>query len=537
MAPSPWPPTLQPCWRSSGLSPAPVATGTQQTLGCKRCKAFNSERRWRAQGAGPPTGSEPGGRCGCSPSPQRCWHQPPRAGSFARFPFIAENTAPARAGRKKPHSPPHPPPTPPKRGKSLCTRRIALGWGETSAARPPGAAWTARSSGEQPRAVPCTAPSSPPAGSWGGGHSHWGDGGAAPLPPRTEGLRWDGPVSSPQRGLLLQPLFLLELGPKCRSLGVPAEPSAPARGEGGPSGGQGRGLAHNSPWVQGSVEAEPWWEKELSSTVSTGWPLPGVTARVRARLSRGRSSRRAEECPARAGPAAQGLPESSPTRWRRWKTNSNMVAARLWWIRYRGRRPCGETTSTEPGIRAAPRHRLAQGWHPIPSRCRQPEPRDAQAPQRGAAAFQELAPGEELKNVLISLKKPCTTQPQPPQPALYYVRCIKNPALASAGEGSRGSAGSSAGPGAERGSWAQAARAGRAGRRSWGVRDPPQGWGCFSREEAGTSPRSRFSLWQESVAAPIQGPFQTSSGAKLHHGHSRSRDSRPLAQEGMSHVL
>ena len=32
---------------------------------------------------------------------------------------------------------------------------------------------------------------------------------------------------------------------------------------------------------------------------------------------------------------------SSPMRCRRWKANSNMVAARLWWMRYRGRRPWG----------------------------------------------------------------------------------------------------------------------------------------------------------------------------------------------------
>lgn len=54
---------------------------------------------------------------------------------------------------------------------------------------------------------------------------------------------------------------------------------------------------------------------------------------------------------------------------------------------------------------------LGSGLAPIPTQRCQPGLRDARAPQRGAAAFKELAPGEELKHVLISLKSPARLNP------------------------------------------------------------------------------------------------------------------------------
>lgn len=54
---------------------------------------------------------------------------PPRSAAAcapALFPFIAQNTAPALAGRKKLQSPPHPPHTPPKGIKVSALRQIML---------------------------------------------------------------------------------------------------------------------------------------------------------------------------------------------------------------------------------------------------------------------------------------------------------------------------------------------------------------------------------------------------------------------------
>lgn len=79
---------------------------------------------------------------------------------------------------------------------------------------------------------------------------------------------------------------------------------------------------------------------------------------------------------------------SSPMRCRRWKANSNMVAARLWWMRYRGRRPWGRRGEV-PGRPALSRDSTSttgaqmqvQLWHvakaalsPTPGRKNMPYP-------------------------------------------------------------------------------------------------------------------------------------------------------------------
>lgn len=105
---------------------------------------------------------------------------------------------------------------------------------------------------------------------------------------------------------------------------------------------------------------------------------------------------------------AQGLPDSSLTRWRRWKANSNMVAARLWWMRYRGRRPCEERrrNSTSGRTAAARAKQPPRGGEIPPPTPPHPELLlgaarvllPAPVPQRGAAAaLEEFAPGEAQK--------------------------------------------------------------------------------------------------------------------------------------------
>lgn len=201
-------------------------------------------------GAGPPgwggghTESMGGPGVGASPSPQRCCRcLPPRAGGSALFPFIAQNTAPALAGRKKPQSPPQPP----KKDKSLWLRQITLclrrgvgGTGQELSRAPPGQrgeVWAAPSTREQPRRGPLDR-HPPPRPLLQGARS-----GAQPLgqgpgtrhelrlrPHVRRGRAWhrasagetargDGPLSSPERGLLPRSFFLMELGQKNGSLG------------------------------------------------------------------------------------------------------------------------------------------------------------------------------------------------------------------------------------------------------------------------------------------------------------------------------
>lgn len=66
-------------------------------------------------------GREPGGPAWVLPPPRSA-----AACAPALFPFIAQNTAPALAGRKKLQSPPHPPHTPPKGIKVSALRQIML---------------------------------------------------------------------------------------------------------------------------------------------------------------------------------------------------------------------------------------------------------------------------------------------------------------------------------------------------------------------------------------------------------------------------
>lgn len=129
---------------------------------------------------------------------------PPRSAAAcapALFPFIAQNTAPALAGRKKLQSPPHPPHTPPKGIKVSALRQIML-------CPPPelqvGGDELSPALGGQPKAPGdslgwggslCQSPHSLPQGGsqpWGGFMRRGGG---------------DGAVSSPHCGLFLKPLL------------------------------------------------------------------------------------------------------------------------------------------------------------------------------------------------------------------------------------------------------------------------------------------------------------------------------------------
>lgn len=154
--------------------------------------------------------------------------------------------------------------------------------------------------------------------------------------------------------------------------GVPTSPQTPCVG-------RGRG------WTRS--RAEP-GHTERGAGV---WHVPG--GGFRALLGREgaepsvRSVRGSPPClwpPPRQRCGAQGLPDSSLTRWRRWKANSNMVAARLWWMRYRGRRPCEERRrNSTSGRTAAPRAKRP----PRGGEIRPPPRPQNQAPTRGCPGF------------------------------------------------------------------------------------------------------------------------------------------------------
>lgn len=182
-APSPAATHVPPHFYSSGLQRAGEDTGAANsarllivTGAPPPCR--HSRGGWipRTGGAEGPQGPGVGAPC----SPQRCRRGPPCAGGFALLPFIAQNTAPALAGRKKPQSPPqHPPQHPPTKGeKSLLKANRAL---------PPPAA--AREGG---RAQP-----SPKR--WLGQHLHGG--GAQPVG-ATRGERLCPPVQSWAQGFV-----------------------------------------------------------------------------------------------------------------------------------------------------------------------------------------------------------------------------------------------------------------------------------------------------------------------------------------------
>lgn len=119
--------------------------------------------------------------------------------------------------------------------------------------------------------------------------------------------------AQPGTGHHLCPLFLTELGCSERNLSPQA-----VCGEGFGTEQSGPGPPSGAAVVGGRAEAPPRGCRVLSCP---------------------HRAERALECP-------QGLEQSSATRCRRWKANSNMVAARLWWIRYLGRRPWGQGTGT-----------------------------------------------------------------------------------------------------------------------------------------------------------------------------------------------
>lgn len=126
----------------------------------------------------------------------------------------------------------------------------------------------------------------------------------------------------------------------------------------------------------------------------------------------------------RAEHGTQGLLQSSPTRCRRWKANSNMVAARLWWMRYRGRRPCEESRGNRTRVRAAAQQPRGSGKALQDPCYGRPEGvgTGLQTAAGSCCCSQGVVgSGGGTEARFDFPKKPCTTQPAPPRPELHYL--------------------------------------------------------------------------------------------------------------------